>query len=350
MKTVLISQRFLRGSRNGISRDADTLALAAGENPELEFQEIANSDAGALGKMVVIAKTVFWKCPAIYDAGTLPSLLPHLENYLPNTKHSALIRIHDIFPITNPEWFHKISAASFNITLKRAVLDEQLFLCNSRYTQERFLSYFPNAKTVLLYCNPVREEMQPCGECQFCQTGYRHRHKRYLIAISTVEPRKNYLRLLKCWVKISRNFDRELVIVGRYGWKSRVTMCLIRYSGRSVNYLSDVCNFGVERLISNAEAYISASLDEGFNFSAMDAARAGIPLILSDIPVHRELYGDTALYFDPKNEEDIKVALSSNYEIKPIISSDYLNKARDFKSDLSWLVNSVVPEMEKTQR
>lgn len=54
----------------------------------------------------------------------------------------------------------------------------------------------------------------------------------------------------------------------------------------------------VHRLLMGAKAFISMSLFEGFNMSAAEAALSGIPVVLSDIPVHREIFARVAYLVD----------------------------------------------------
>lgn len=55
----------------------------------------------------------------------------------------------------------------------------------------------------------------------------------------------------------------------------------------------------VAPLLEQADAFVSASRFEGMPISVLEAMGAGVPLVLSDIPAHRELAGDAALYFAP---------------------------------------------------
>jgi glycosyltransferase involved in cell wall biosynthesis len=54
-------------------------------------------------------------------------------------------------------------------------------------------------------------------------------------------------------------------------------------------------------ILSSATALMTASLDEGFGIPLVEAMGRGIPVVVSDIPIFREIGGDAALFFDPKN-------------------------------------------------
>lgn len=59
------------------------------------------------------------------------------------------------------------------------------------------------------------------------------------------------------------------------------------------------------KLFQKAQAYVFPSLSEGFGIPGLNAMAAGLPVICSNIPTLKEVYGDAALYFDPKDPADI---------------------------------------------
>jgi len=57
--------------------------------------------------------------------------------------------------------------------------------------------------------------------------------------------------------------------------------------------------------LSEYDAFVFPSMAETFGFPMIEAMRAGIPLIVSDIPIHHEICGDSALYFELSNPNDL---------------------------------------------
>jgi len=58
-------------------------------------------------------------------------------------------------------------------------------------------------------------------------------------------------------------------------------------------------------LYKGARFLIQPSLIEGFGLPPLEALSLGTPVLLSDIPIFREIYEDAAEYFDPFSVEDI---------------------------------------------
>lgn len=67
-------------------------------------------------------------------------------------------------------------------------------------------------------------------------------------------------------------------------------------------------------LYHGAMAYVFPSLSEGFSITPLEAQSAGVPILISDIPVHREIFGDSAAYFNPKSNIDLTEKLYELYK------------------------------------
>src|SRR5690606_26481054 len=80
----------------------------------------------------------------------------------------------------------------------------------------------------------------------------------YLMAISSLEPRKNYVALIKAWslYRLQTGKDLKLVIVGGWGWKMAEILREAEQYIRQGNLyiLADVSKADLEILLSNAEA------------------------------------------------------------------------------------------------
>ncbi len=88
-------------------------------------------------------------------------------------------------------------------------------------------------------------------------------------------------------------------------------------------------------LYSTATATVVTSRNEGFGLPAVEAAACGSPVVLSDIPAHRETLGDAAWYFPPGNAAalaDHLVELISD----PTLRGELAARARHRVAPLSW--------------
>jgi glycosyltransferase involved in cell wall biosynthesis len=140
------------------------------------------------------------------------------------------------------------------------------------------------------------------------------------ILVSTIEPRKGHLQALKAFnILWEKGEDINLVFVGKQGWladKIVKTIKKDKMSGERLFWLSDP-----KRKEGTSEKYLNEaykasvclifpSTGEGFGLPIVEAARHGLPLILRDIPIFREVAGDNAYYFSGFEGEDLAHAVA----------------------------------------
>jgi glycosyltransferase involved in cell wall biosynthesis len=126
---------------------------------------------------------------------------------------------------------------------------------------------------------------------------------KYLLVVSTIEPRKNHARLLSAWELIRAELDPavKLVFVGNLGWDIEVLTREMRpwIDQAELFVLAGVPAADLRALYRHATATICPSVAEGFDYSGVESLACGGAVVASDIPVHREIYDDAAEYFDP---------------------------------------------------
>ena len=239
----------------------------------------------------------------------------------PNQEGRVFLRLHDIFPITNPEWFTWQSRKIFSIAAS-SLPKNTILVCNSKTTQSiaEKNPFFSKFQSLVVPCNVNKdiELSNPCQSCRYCLFG--GPREEFLLAVGTVEPRKNYDLLIQGWNKSRMNSRfRNLVIVGRPGWKSSKTQKIIQ-SNESITWISP-CDFGLSQLFKTASAFISASLAEGFDIPSVFAQHYGVPSALSAIGAHLEFCQSSRIFFDPHSENEIFNAIKKLEEVS--VSSKY---------------------------
>ena len=246
-----------------------------------------------------------------------------------------VIRYHDAIPVLMPHTIpdkSKHQATHFR-ALESNVRDGAWFSCVSEATRQDLLRIFPEAepRAVTIH-NMVSHNYFPVEVDEVAarrvvrsrlyessgwlptfltsreKEGFYARHieqglDRYLLMVSTIEPRKNHTRLIAAWEALRATVDPDLklVIVGTLGWDNKSIELATRgwIERGQIFMLQGVPAPDLRVLYRNAQATICPSLGEGFDFSGVEAMRSGGLCIASDIPVHREVYDDGAVYFDP---------------------------------------------------
>jgi glycosyltransferase involved in cell wall biosynthesis len=121
----------------------------------------------------------------------------------------------------------------------------------------------------------------------------------FLLAVGTIEPRKNYPRLLAAYRLLrARAGVPPLVVVGRVGWAYGSALDELR-AEPGVRLLSGVDDATLRALYRSAGALAFPSLYEGFGLPLLEAMAEGLPAVVGDAGALPELAGDAALLVDP---------------------------------------------------
>ena len=123
---------------------------------------------------------------------------------------------------------------------------------------------------------------------------------RYVLHVGTLEPRKDLPTLLAAYRDLVARWPAAppLVLCGRLGWKTEGLEASIAEGTEQgwlahLGYLDDA---EVAALYRRADLVVMTSIYEGFGLPAVEAMCLGAPLLISDIPVLREVAGDAARY------------------------------------------------------
>jgi alpha-1,3-rhamnosyl/mannosyltransferase len=137
--------------------------------------------------------------------------------------------------------------------------------------------------------------------------------KKYILALGTLEPRKNLLNVLAAYERLpvhTRN-KYALVLVGHSGWKSADLLQKIHIMEQrgELYCLGYVPAIDLPALYSAAEVFIYASLFEGFGMPVLEAMASNTAVITSNCSAMPEVTGGTALLVDPHKIESIAQGL-----------------------------------------
>jgi glycosyltransferase involved in cell wall biosynthesis len=136
--------------------------------------------------------------------------------------------------------------------------------------------------------------------------------ERFILAVSTLGPNKNYDCLLRAYKRFHRNRpDIRLVIVGIKGSQSDALVALREELGLNdaVTFTGWIPREDLYQLYEDALAFVYPSKFEGFGIPVLEAIAAGIPTACSAIPSLDEIAARCARFFDPNDVEDLELAL-----------------------------------------
>ncbi|KAB1075058.1 glycosyltransferase family 4 protein [Methylobacterium planeticum] len=216
--------------------------------------------------------------------------------------------VHDLIPITHPEYGRPGEAGRHAERMRTIARHAHRIIVNSGDVGDQvsrhiaWLGLAPKPVTVAhLGVEPV---FRPEGP------GFAPERPTFLVC-GTIEPRKNHLLLLQAWRAMaerragdgasSRVLPR-LVLVGRRGWEAENIVDMLERCAairEPVIEVSGLSTPGLAALMRSATALLMPSFTEGYGLPVVEAAASGLPVIASDIPVHREIGEGFAEFLDP---------------------------------------------------
>lgn len=127
---------------------------------------------------------------------------------------------------------------------------------------------------------------------------------KYIMTLSTLEPRKNMEILLKAFTNVQDSVDYDLVLVGRKGWK--MDEILEKYNSKErIHITGFVEDRHVSVIYKNALCFVFPSLYEGFGIPPIEALAQGTPVIASDASAIPEILMDQVEYFHSNSLDEL---------------------------------------------
>jgi glycosyltransferase involved in cell wall biosynthesis len=219
-----------------------------------------------------------------------------------------VLTVHDVASLDRPEWFERKFALWYAAMLPRLICKVRAIITVSHFSKERIVRLTGvEAERVHVVFNGVGQHFHPADSkavnqmrTDFKLTGP------YILFVGSLEPRKNLALLLEAW-QLGGFDGATLAVVGASG--HMFPKFKLDSIPKGVRLLGSVKDEILPVLYSGATAFVYPSIYEGFGLPPLEAMACGCPVAVSDIPAHREVCGETAIYFDPFIPEEISSKL-----------------------------------------
>ena len=174
----------------------------------------------------------------------------------------------------------------------------------------------------------------------------------YFLFLGTLEPRKNPLKLLEAFrlFKSNTNTTIKLVIAGKKGWLYDDVLSYIdQYDLENEVIITGYVSLEVKAcLLQNAKAFLFLSRYEGFGIPPLEALHFNTPVLLSDIQVFHELFGNCVLYTNPLDIEETAKRMKEVLTTPPTIDLTLFNKFS--WKDSAYKLVEIIKSMSKDKR
>lgn len=224
--------------------------------------------------------------------------------------------IHDLYYLDRPDHIQAKNLEFLQKYVPKTAEQADLILTVSRFSKDTLVERFNVApeKVLVTHVPPHPQDPMPkaAAKKHLKKMGVT---KKYILAVGTLEPRKNFAQLIKAYELLNSKLrdTYSLVIVGGGGWNNADLLesaASAQKRGFDVIMTGYVSEEQKAALYASAELVAVPSLYEGFGMQLLEAMEVGAPVVASDIPVFHEVAGNAALYVDPTDHQSISSGLA----------------------------------------
>ncbi|KAF1018165.1 MAG: hypothetical protein E5299_00036 [Burkholderia gladioli] len=231
--------------------------------------------------------------------------------------------VYDVLPAHHPEWFTARGNRSFLHWFSTIAIHADSLISIAPTTRDAAAQLIQARFSIDASSLPIRNFPLGCdiggrvrGRARTTARKTRARSDSPLIImVGTIEPRKGHTLVIEAFETRWREMDdpARLVIVGRLGWGMDTFAERFSWrcaaSGGKLSWIDDADDDQLSKIYRQADGLVFASEAEGYGLPIVEAAHYGIPLLLRDLPIFREIAGEHASYFTATNGDELAVQL-----------------------------------------
>ncbi|MDY4312261.1 glycosyltransferase [Pseudomonas putida] len=220
--------------------------------------------------------------------------------------------LHDLLPMTHPHLFVEGTDKTHKVRMDNMAAFSDLIFANSFYTKEKFEELY-GSSSVAGVLEIGSQELTKKSVIAANQ-------RKNFVSIGTIEPRKNYLWLVRAWDSYCQKNpnkvkEDKLIIFGKVGWlKDKELSELQKLAKKSnIEIISGASDELIQTTLSQAKAYVTAAEVEGWGMPLAESLSYGTPVIATDVAAHREVTRNTARFFEFNNVDEFHSHLDAYY-------------------------------------
>ena len=287
-----------------------------------------------------------WTQSHRFQAGTKSGQfsLYHEPNNVPLPFDGPLVlTVHDLswirFPDMHPIERVRAMDKYFESGLRRATR----VLTDSQFVKHEIMDVFGLSADIIHSVGlGVDASFQPLSQAMTKQvlSKFNLQHGDYLLAVGTLEPRKNLQMALEAFLALPKVVRQRhpMVLVGMMGWhssplESQLAPLLASGEVRQLGYLT---REDLAVVVAGACALVYPSIYEGFGLPPLEAMTCGVPVIASNVSSIPEVVGDTGMLVDPQDVSGLANAMTmilSAKEVRASLSVKALIRSQSFSWD-----------------
>lgn len=320
MKKIIINGRFLLHRVTGVERYAREILFEldklVGKNevilaapPEVEdIPDYKNIEVVRVGKL----KNILW------EHVSFPRFVKRQQGIALNLCNTAplsnpgIVTIHDMKIKAYPEFFSRKFRLWYEILFKNETARAEKIITVSEFSKYEIMKYYQ--------VDESRIVVIPCGWQHYARIGYDDstltkyglEKGQYYFAMGSMDPNKNFK-----WIAETAKHETDSVFVVAGSINEKVFAEGMGFDcPPNMRLLGYVTDEEAKTLMRDSKAFLFPSFYEGFGIPPLEAVSAGVKsLVVSDIPVMHEIFGENINYINPYKDEKIDIRYSTSSDI-----------------------------------
>ena len=251
------------------------------------------------------------------------------ENTIPLIYQKGIVTIHDISLAVNPKMFchnlNDIASVIWRRIIYRAAFGSKMKIITvSYFSKKEIIRYYKVSPKRIHVIYNAWQQMDKIDEDEAIIDASKLKRHEYYFSMGTLASNKNF----KWIINAANNNPKEMFAVAGKGKPDRILNG--EKQPNNLLFLGYVTDEQAKALMHYCKAFVFPSFYEGFGIPPLEAVASGTQkLILSEIPVLREIYGKSANYIDP-----------NNYNNKNIDSKNIKVDRTSLLSKYSWKISA----------
>lgn len=226
---------------------------------------------------------------------------------------ACVVTIHDLSAFLFSDTLPWVARLYAQFMIRHSLRRADLVLTVSETVHQELQKYFPKYKAPIRVTysgiEPLPEDAVKAGAYELEElSGLKN--EKFFLFVGMIEKRKNVGVLIDAFLRLRQQRPGEavkLVLAGRLGFGADEFQAMANRSpyGKDIIFTGYISQGDRDKLYRNALAFVFPTVYEGFGTPQLECMRWGLPIILSDIPVNREISGAYGVYFDLKNVDTL---------------------------------------------
>lgn len=232
-----------------------------------------------------------------------------LSNELPNGIHKSKVRavvtVHDLIFMRFPQFYKPIDRKIYYSKVKYACASASKIIAISKQTKKDIIEYFKvDPEKIVVIHQSISPFFYERKTFENIISKY-HLAKDFILAVGTIERRKNQLAILKA--VHSKKINAQIVFVGK---PTSYSFELVKFitenkMDEQVHFLTNIPRKDLVGLYQKARLSVYISVFEGFGLPVIESMASACPVITSNVSCLPETAGNAAVLCNPEDIDEI---------------------------------------------